>query len=177
MALVLPFGEVAPRLGQGVFAAATASIVGDVEIGDDTNIWYGCVLRGDVGAIRIGSRVNVQDLTCIHMTENLSSAIIGDEVSIGHSAIIHGAVVEAGVLVGMGCVVMDNARIGEEAILGAGSLVTANTVIPPRTLALGRPARVVRDLSQEEMRAGRSTATKYVKLGRIHAAVQPPPTK
>lgn len=177
MALLLPFGEKQPHLAAGVFAAASASIVGEVEIGEDSNIWYGCVLRGDVGKIRIGRRVNVQDLTCIHMTENLSEAIVEDEVSIGHSAIIHGAIIEAGVLVGMGSVIMDNARIGEEAIVGAGSLVIANTVIPPRTLALGRPARVVRELSPDEMSTGRTTAAKYVNLGRIHASVQPPPTK
>src|SRR5690606_6694567 len=112
-----------------------------------------------------------------HMTENLSDAIIEDEVSVGHAVIIHGAMIEGGALIGMGSVVMDNARVGEEAIVGAGSLVTGNTKIPPRTLALGRPARVVRELTSEEARAGRTTADKYVKLGHIHARVQPPPTK
>jgi carbonic anhydrase/acetyltransferase-like protein (isoleucine patch superfamily) len=140
------------------------------------------VLRGDVGEIRIGQRVNVQDLTCIHMTENLSRTIVEDEVSIGHSVVIHGAIIEGGALIGMGSVVMDNARVGEEAIIGAGSLVTGNMIIPPRTLAMGRPARVVRELSGEEILAGRTTAAKYVKLGQIHARVQPagpqpPPTK
>jgi gamma-carbonic anhydrase len=177
MALILPFESQHPILGQRVFVAASASVVGDIEIGDDTNIWYGCVLRGDVGKIRIGRRVNIQDLTCIHMTENLSDALIEDDVSIGHAAIIHGAIIESGALIGMGSVVMDNARVGEEAIVGAGSLVTGNARIPPRTLALGRPARVVRELSAEEARAGRTTAEKYVKLGHIHARVQPPPTK
>jgi carbonic anhydrase/acetyltransferase-like protein (isoleucine patch superfamily) len=173
MALVLPYLGTTPRIGTGVFLAATCSVVGDIEIGDDSNIWYGCVLRGDVGKIRIGKRVNVQDLTCIHMTENLSASIIEDEVSIGHSVVIHGAIIEGGVLVGMGSVVMDNAHIGQEAIIGAGSLVTGNTKIPPRTLAVGRPARVVRELSADEIRAGRATATKYVKLGQVHARVQP----
>ena len=173
MALVLPYLHHAPRLGSGIFLAASSSVVGDVEIGDDSNIWYGCVLRGDVGQIRIGKRVNVQDLTCIHMTENLSRSIIEDEVSIGHSVVIHGAIIEGGALVGMGSVVMDNARIGEEAIIGAGSLVTGNTKIPPRTLAMGRPARVIRELSPQEIGAGRATAAKYVKLGQIHARVQP----
>lgn len=173
MALVLPFLDLSPRIGKGVFLAASASVVGDVEIGDDSNIWYSCVLRGDVGQIRIGKKVNVQDLTCIHMTENLSCAIVEDEVSLGHSVVIHGAVIEGGALVGMGSVIMDNARVGEEAIIGAGSLVTGNTNIPPRTLAVGRPARVVRSLSQEEIQAGRKTAEKYVKLGQIHARVQP----
>lgn len=175
MGLVLPYLEIAPRISTSVFLAATCSVVGDVEIGEDSNIWYGCVLRGDVGKIRIGKRVNVQDLTCIHMTENLSSSIIEDEVSIGHSVVIHGAIIEGGVLVGMGSVVMDNARVGEEAIIGAGSLVTGNTKIPPRTLAVGRPARVVRELSADEIRAGRTTAAKYVKLGQVHARVQPHP--
>lgn len=175
MALLLPFLDHFPKVGKAVFLAASASIVGDVEIGDDSNIWYSCVLRGDVGQIRIGRRVNVQDLTCIHMTENLSAAIVEDEVSIGHSAIIHGAIIEGGALIGMGCVIMDNARIGEECIVGAGSLVTGNTKIPPRSLAMGRPARVVRALSAEEIGAGRKTADKYVKLGQTHALVQPAP--
>lgn len=181
MALVLPYLEHFPRICDGVFLAASASVVGDIEIGDHSNIWYGCVLRGDVGKIRIGKRVNVQDLSCIHMTENISSAVLEDEVSIGHSVVIHGAIIGAGALIGMGSVVMDNARVGEEAIVGAGSLVTSGTNIPPRTLALGRPARVIRELSADEARAGRTTSAKYVKLGQIHARVQPgfqpPPTK
>lgn len=149
-----------------MWLAETAAVIGDVILGDDTNVWYGSVIRGDVGAVVIGRRVNVQDLCCIHMTENLSTSIIEDDVSLGHGVIVHGARVRQGALIGMGSILMDNAEIGEQAIIGAGSLVTADTVIPARTLALGRPARVVRDLREEETGFGWKTAQKYVRLAR-----------
>jgi len=164
MGLVKRYRQVAPRLGAGVWLAETAAVIGDVVLGEGTNVWYGSVIRGDVGAVVIGSRVNVQDLCCIHMTENLSSSIIEDEVSLGHGVIVHGARIETGALIGMGTIVMDNAVIGAESIVGAGSLVTAGTIIPPRVLALGRPARVVRPLRDDEVDAGRKTARKYVRL-------------
>lgn len=169
MAVVRAYGKVEPRFGARVWLAETATIVGDVELGDDTNIWFGTVIRGDVGKVRIGHSVNVQDMSCIHMTQGTSDAIIADEVSIGHGVIIHGGIIEAGALIGMGSILLDNARIGEEALVGAGSLVTSGTVIPPRTLALGRPAKVVRELSAEEAKAGRATAAKYMALARDHA--------
>lgn len=183
MAVIRRFREHVPVLGERIFLADGVAVVGDVVIGDDTNIWYGTVIRGDVGKVRIGARVNVQDLSCIHMTTGISDAIIMDEASIGHGVIVHGAIVESGALVGMGCVLMDNARIGEEALIGAGSLVTSGTHIPPRTLAHGRPARVIRDLTPEECGAGRATSKKYVGLARFHQQAdldllrQPPPTK
>jgi carbonic anhydrase/acetyltransferase-like protein (isoleucine patch superfamily) len=148
-------------------------VVGDVVLGDDSNVWYGVVIRGDVGKVRIGKRVNLQDLVCVHMTTDLSDAVIGDDVSIGHSAIVHGAIIEDGALIGMGSILMDNARIGRGAIVGAGSLVTSGTVIAPGTLALGRPAKVIRELSSEEARAGVDTAHKYVGLARAHAESGP----
>lgn len=166
MGLIKKYRQIAPTLGQGVWLAETAAVIGDVVLGDDTNVWYGSVIRGDVGAVVIGRRVNVQDLCCIHMTEDLSSSIIEDDVSLGHGVIVHGARIRQGALIGMGSILMDNAEIGEQAIVGAGSLVTADTVIPPRTLALGRPARVVRALREEETRAGWKTAQKYVRLAR-----------
>jgi len=166
MALVKRYKEIAPRLGVGVWLAENAAVIGDVVLGDDTNVWYGSVIRGDVGAVRIGCRVNVQDLSCIHMTEDLSSAVIEDDVSLGHGVIVHGARIEGGALIGMGSILMDNAVIGECSIIGAGSLVTADTVIPKRVLALGRPARVVRGLREDELEAGRRTARKYVRLAR-----------
>jgi carbonic anhydrase/acetyltransferase-like protein (isoleucine patch superfamily) len=177
MALILDFEGELPILGRNVFLAPNSTVVGKIEIGDESNVWYGCVLRADVGRIKIGRRVNIQDLSSIHMTKYKSDAIIEDEASIGHGVIVHGAIVGAGALVGMGCVLMDNARIGEESIVGAGSLVTAQTIIPPRTLAFGRPARVIRELGPDEIEAGRKTATRYVKLAAVHQAAQPPPTK
>lgn len=177
MALVLDFEGEFPKFADGVFLAQNATVIGKVEIGEGSNIWYGAVLRGDVGRIKLGKSVNIQDLTCVHMTKFKSNTIIEDEVSIGHSVIVHGAIVEAGALVGMGCLLMDNARVGEESIIGAGSLVTSGMVIPPRSLALGRPARVIRKLSSEEMGAGRATAVRYLGLADTHQRSQPPPTK
>lgn len=167
--MVRSFRDKVPQLAEGVFLAEGCAVVGDVVLGEDTNVWYGVVIRGDVGKVRIGKRANLQDLVCVHMTTEVSDAVIGDDVSIGHGAIIHGAIIEEGALVGMGCILMDNARIGRGAIVGAGSLVTTGTQIPPKTLALGRPAKVIRELSADEARAGVETARKYVGLARAHA--------
>ncbi len=168
-AFVRDFLGTQPRLAEGVFLAETAVVIGDVELGADANVWYGAVLRGDVGAIRIGARCNIQDLTMVHMTHGQSTAELGDDVTVGHSAIIHGARVGAGALIGMGAILLDNAVIGEEAVVGAGSLVTSGFVAPPRTLLLGRPARVARELSAEECAQGRALAARYVELARAHA--------
>ncbi len=168
MALCKSFDSIAPQVAKGVFLAENCTLVGDVVIGAGSNIWYGTVIRGDVGKVRIGERVNVQDLSCIHMTTDISNSFIADDVSIGHGVIVHGARIEKGALIGMGSILMDNCVIGEGAIVGAGSLVTSGTVIPPRTLALGRPAKVVRELTEEECKAGRNTANKYVMLAAKH---------
>jgi carbonic anhydrase/acetyltransferase-like protein (isoleucine patch superfamily) len=166
--LIRPFAEFSPQIAESAFIADNATVVGDVVLGERVNVWYGTVIRGDVGKVRISDEVNIQDMCCLHMTKYVSDTIIAEQVSVGHSTIVHGAIIEAGVLVGMGCIVMDNVRIGEEAILGAGSLVTQNTVIPPRTLALGRPARVVRALRPDEIGSGRQTAKRYMGLAELH---------
>jgi carbonic anhydrase/acetyltransferase-like protein (isoleucine patch superfamily) len=174
MALVKPFEGFMPVIGQNVRLAENATIVGDVELGDGLNLWYGGVIRGDVGKVRIGKNANLQDLCCVHMTKYRSDAILGESVSVGHSAIIHGAVVEDGVLIGMGAIVMDNAVIGEQSIVGAGSLVTQGVTIPPRSLVMGRPARVIRPLDEEEVQAGRKTAERYLGLASSHFEVYAP---
>ena len=140
-----------PRLGQSIFVAGNATIVGDVEIGNDCSIWFGTVVRGDVNFIRIGSRTNIQDNTVIHVTGDLHPTVIGEEVTIGHGAIVHGCTISRGALIGMGSRVLDGAVIGENALIGAGALVSEGTKIPARTLAVGVPARVKRDLSDEEV--------------------------
>jgi carbonic anhydrase/acetyltransferase-like protein (isoleucine patch superfamily) len=109
-AIVRPYRGLAPRLAASVDLAPTASVIGDVEIGEDSSIWYGAVLRGDVGQIRIGKRTNVQDLSCLHMSLDQSHAVLGDDVTVGHNAVIHGAIVEAGALIGIGAILLDNAR-------------------------------------------------------------------
>jgi gamma-carbonic anhydrase len=168
--LVRAYRGIVPRLAPSVYLAPNASVIGDVEIGEESSIWYGAVLRGDVGRIRIGNRTNVQDLACLHMSLDQSHAMIGDDVTVGHNAVIHGAIVEAGALIGIGAILLDNAVIGSEAMVAAGSVVPAKMVVPPRTLARGQPARIVRDLTEEEWRLGRKLAERYVGVARDHHA-------
>lgn len=168
MPVVRSYAGIHPIIPASVWLAENATVVGDVELGEDVNIWYGAVVRGDVGKARIGARCNLQDLACVHMTTDISSAILEEDVTVGHGAIIHGAIVESGVLVGMGAILMDNARIGAESLVGAGALVPSGMVVPPRSLVLGSPARVVRELRDEEAAQGRKSAIKYVGLARLH---------
>ncbi|HET9957530.1 MAG TPA: gamma carbonic anhydrase family protein [Polyangiaceae bacterium] len=180
-ALIAKFEESSPRFGSGVLLAENAVVIGDVELAEDVSVWFGAVLRGDVGRIRVGARTNIQDLAMVHMTTALSNAEIAEDVTIGHAALVHGARIEPGVLVGMGAILLDNAVIGAESIVGAGALVTSDFRAPPRSLILGRPAKVVRELSEEQYRQGRLSALHYVALARRHCAssgaLQPPPTK
>ena len=155
---------VAPTVGQRVFVADNARLIGDVVVGDDASIWFGCVVRGDVHPIRIGARTNIQDLTVIHVTSRMFATHVGDGVTIGHRAILHGCTVEDGALIGMGATVMDGAIIGGEAMVGAGALVTPRTVIPPRSLAVGAPAKVKRALTAAEVASLAASAIHYVDL-------------
>jgi carbonic anhydrase/acetyltransferase-like protein (isoleucine patch superfamily) len=161
MALILPFGGRRPRIGRDVFIAPNATIIGDVEIADEASIWFGAVLRGDIGPIRIGPRSNVQDLACLHLTEDLSATLVGADVTIGHGAILHGCVVEDRCLIGMGSVLLDNARIGAGSLVAAGSVVTPKTVVPPRSLVRGAPARVIREVTEAEGALGIQGADSY----------------
>ncbi len=166
MPIILPFAGKTPRIAPTAFVAENATLVGDVEIGDEANLWFGCVLRGDVGPIRVGARTNIQDLCCVHVTGGLSETAIGSDVTVGHGAILHGCVVEDGCLVGMGSVILDNARIGEGSVVGAGSLVTANKIIAPGSLVMGRPGKVIRPVNADEAQLGRLGALGYVELAR-----------
>jgi carbonic anhydrase/acetyltransferase-like protein (isoleucine patch superfamily) len=158
------FADVSPTLGERVFLAETAKVIGRVTLGDDVNVWFGAVLRGDVGSIRIGARTNIQDLACLHMTEGVSNVEIGADVTVGHGAIVHGAKVGDGALIGMGSVLLDNAEIGAEAVVAAGSLLVQGARVPAGTLVVGRPARVVRELDAQERRQGRLGAEHYLEL-------------
>jgi carbonic anhydrase/acetyltransferase-like protein (isoleucine patch superfamily) len=171
MALILPFGGRSPRIGRDVFLAPNATLIGDIEIADGASIWFGAVLRGDIGSIRIGPRTNVQDLACIHLTEGLSQTILGADVTVGHGAILHGCVVGDRCLVGMGSIVLDNAEVGESSVIAAGSVVTARTVIPPRSLVRGTPAKVIREATPEEAALGASGAGHYLEAARRYRAL------
>jgi len=140
-----------PRLGNGVFLAENASVIGDVEIGNDCSIWYGAVLRGDVHSIKIGARTNIQDNCVLHVTNGTHAIDIAEEVTIGHGVIAHGCTIARGALIGMGSRVLDGAKVGELALVGAGALVSEGMEIPPRTLAVGVPAKVKRDLRIDEI--------------------------
>jgi carbonic anhydrase/acetyltransferase-like protein (isoleucine patch superfamily) len=168
MALVKAFAGHSPRLQAGVYLAETATVIGDVVLGEDASVWFGSVLRGDVGFIRIGARTNIQDLAMVHMSRELSNAEIGDDVTVGHGAIIHGARVGNGCLIGMGSILLDNSEVGDEALVAAGSLLPIGFRVPPRTLAVGRPVKIVRPLTPEECRQGRVLSARYVELARVY---------
>lgn len=155
-----------------MFVADTATVVGDVVLGDDVSIWYGAALRGDVGKIRIGARTNIQDNACVHMTWEVSDALIGADVVVGHNAVVHGATIEDGALIGIGAVLLDRARIGEGAWVAAGSVVSPNTVIEPGMLARGTPARAIRPVSEDERRWQREAILRYLELAKEHARVR-----
>lgn len=166
---VYPYGDVWPRIAEDVFIAPHATVAGDVELGPGSSVWFGTVIRGDVFPIRIGARTNVQDNSVIHVTTDRHATIIGDEVTIGHRAILHGCTVESRCLIGMGAIVMDRAVIGEGSIVGAGALVTEGTIVPPGSLVLGAPARVKRPLTEDERAQLASSAAHYVEIARNHA--------
>jgi len=159
-----------PRIAPTAWVAPGASVIGDVELGDDVSVWYGCVLRGDVHRIRVGPRTNIQDLSVLHVTRERFATEVGAEVTIGHRAVVHGCRVGDGALIGIGAVVLDGAVVGEEALVGAGAVVTPGTVVPDRTLVVGTPARPVRVLSGEERSEQRARTLSYVDLLREHAS-------
>jgi len=165
---VRPFRGILPKIADGVFIADTARVIGDVEIAADASVWFGSVLRGDVGAIRIGARSNIQDLSMLHMSFGISNTVIGEDVTVGHRVVIHGATIGDGALIGMGAILLDNCEIGAEALVAAGTVVTAGTKIPPRTLVLGQPGKVVRELRESEWQQGRLLAVRYVEVARAH---------
>ncbi|MEA2572113.1 MAG: hypothetical protein QOI24_4114 [Acidobacteriota bacterium] len=149
--LIRPFEGRSPRLGARVFVAENATLIGDVELGDDSSIWFGTVLRGDVHRIRIGARTNIQDNCTLHVTNGTWPVEIADEVTIGHGVIAHGCTIGRAALIGMGSRVLDGAVIGELALVGAGALVSEGMHVPPRTLVVGVPAKVKRELTAEEL--------------------------
>jgi gamma-carbonic anhydrase len=162
MARIRAWGGKTPRLAEDVWVADGAVVVGDVEIGPGSSIWFGAVVRGDVNHIRIGARTNVQDHSILHVTGGTHPTSVGDDVTLGHRVTLHGCTVGDRCLVGIGAVVLDGAVIGEDSMIGAGSLVPPGMVVPPGMLALGSPARVRRPLGPEEIARLRTSAGHYV---------------
>lgn len=145
------------------FMAETADIIGDVTIGEDSSIWYGAVVRGDVNHIRIGKYTNIQDNATLHVGSE-SPCEIGDYTTVGHNAIVHGCKVGNNCLIGIGAIVLDDAVIGDNSIVGAGALVTSGTVIPPNSLVVGAPGKVIRTIGEKELKLIKDSAVGYVKL-------------
>ena len=149
MATILPVKGILPVFGNECFIAPNATIVGDVIMGDQCSVWFNAVLRGDVNAIRIGNKVNIQDGAVIHCTYEKTRAVVGNNVSIGHLAIVHGCTIEDNVLIGMGSIVMDNAVIGTDSIIAAGAVVLEGTIVEPGSIYAGVPAKKVKSISKE----------------------------
>ena len=161
MAIIRELRGFTPKIGKNCFIAENAVIIGDVTIGDDCSIWYGVVLRGDVNTIKIGNRVNIQDNASVHTLYQRSVTIIGDDVSVGHNAVVHGAKVGNDVLVGMGAILMDNAEIPDGTIIAAGAVVPSNQVLEPGVYA-GVPVKKIKDGSEQITASAHKNAQGYL---------------
>jgi carbonic anhydrase/acetyltransferase-like protein (isoleucine patch superfamily) len=165
IALLHAYKQFKPQLHHTVFTAAGVQLIGDVEVDEDCSLWFNAVLRGDLAPVRIGARTNIQDGCIGHVNTN-QPLLVEAEVSVGHGAIIHGCTIGKGTLIGMGAIVLNGANIGEYALVGAGSLVTENRTIPPYTLSLGSPAKVIRELNEQDLQRMKRTMESYVQKGR-----------
>jgi len=161
---ILPYKNIEPKLSGDVWVAENATVAGDIHIGEQSSIWFGVQMRGDVHEIRIGKRTNIQDNAVVHVTRNLSGTYIGDDVTIGHAAIIHAATIKNRCLVGMGAIILDEAVIEEGAMVAAGAVVTPRTIVPSGQLWAGNPARYMRDLTDDETAFLLKSADNYVRL-------------
>lgn len=162
---LIPYRGTMPDVHPSVHVAEGARIIGDVTVGQHSTVWFNAVLRGDLAPIRIGRETNIQDGVVGHVNEN-QPLVVGDRVSVGHGAIIHGCTIRDGALIGMGAIVLNGAEVGEGALVAAGSVVTENSVVPPRTLVMGVPARPVRTLTEDDLAGLQATAQSYVRKGR-----------
>ena len=157
-----------PKLGQDVYISENAAVIGDVTLGDEVNIWFGAVVRGDMHYIKIDSRSNVQDNAVVHVTTAVSPTNIGSGVTVGHSAIIHGCTIEDNCMIGMGAIIMDDAVIGAGSLVGAGALVPPNMKVPPKSLVVGMPGKVVREVRKEEYEMIIERPSEYIELASIY---------
>lgn len=169
---VYPYKNKIPQIAKSVYLAENTIITGDVTIGAESTIWFNSVIRGDVAPTIIGKKVNIQDNSILHQSPN-NPLIIEDEVTIGHQVILHSCKVRKGALVGMGSIILDKAEIGEGAFIGAGSLVPQGKVIPPNTLAFGRPAKVIRELTEEDKHDMERIVNEYAEKGQYYKHTAP----
>ncbi len=164
------FRGITPKLAKGVWIADSADVIGDVELGEDVSIWFGTVLRGDVMPIRIGARSNIQDLSMSHGTDGMWGVEIGEEVTVGHRAVVHGCTIADRVLIGMGAVILDGCKINEGAVIAAGSVLSPGTTVPARTMWAGVPAKQRREITDIDWGIILGTAEHYRELAREFAA-------
>ena len=169
--MIYPYKGKSPKIAESAFIADYVTITGDVVIGEETSIWFNTVIRGDVAPTIIGNRVNIQDNSVLHQSPN-NPLIIEDGVTVGHQVILHSAIIRKNALIGMGSIILDGAEIGEGAFIGAGSLVPPGKKIPPHTLAFGRPAKVIRQLTDEDVREMERIRREYVEKGQYYKSLQ-----
>ncbi len=175
--MLRPYKGVLPRVHPSAYIDTSAQVIGDVEIGEASSVWMNVVLRGDVHRIRIGQRSNVQDLTIVHVMRDTHATTIGDDVTIGHGAIVHGCTLHDRVLVGMGAILLNGVEVGEDSIIAAGTLLPEGTRIPPRSLVMGSPGKVRRELTDEDVASVLDFANRYVeyRLDYLGTGSHPPP--
>ena len=171
--MLRPYRNILPTVDPTAFVDASAQVIGDVHLGAESSVWMNVVIRGDVNVIRIGARTNVQDLTLVHVMRNTHPTLIGDDVTIGHSAVVHGCTIENRCLIGMGAILLNGCRIGTGSIVAAGALVPEGMVVPPGSMVMGMPAKVKRPLTAEEDHSIKWYADNYVRYRLDHAAEQP----
>ena len=166
--MIKKFQNKQPQLGEDVYVSENAMVIGDVTLGDEVNIWFGAVLRGDMHYIKIGNRTNIQDNSVVHVTTRVSPTNIGNGVTVGHGAIIHGCTIEDDCLIGMGAILMDDAIIGEGSLIGAGALIPPNMIIPENSLVVGSPGKVVRQVKDFEREMILERPQEYIDLASIY---------
>ena len=166
--MIITHHGMTPQIDSSAYIQRSAQIIGDVRIGPQSSVWFNAVVRGDVCVIRIGSRVNIQDNATIHVFSGGIPTILGDGVSVAHNVVVHACTIGDFTLVGMGAIVLDGAEVGKECLIGAGAVVTPRTKVPPHSLVLGNPGKVVRPLTPEEIESLHRSANNYVKFSREH---------
>ncbi|KMY55120.1 MULTISPECIES: gamma carbonic anhydrase family protein [Bacillaceae] len=172
--MIYPYNNKTPKIADSAYIADYVTITGDVTIGEETNVWFNTSIRGDVAPTVIGKKVSIQDNSVLHQSPN-NPLIIEDEVTIGHQVILHSCKIRKNALIGMGSIILDNAEIGEGAFIGAGSLVPQGKVIPPHSVAFGRPAKVIRPVNEEDRKDMERIVREYVEKGQYYKSIQKKP--
>ncbi len=166
--MIRPFRGVHPQIHESAFVEKSAQVIGDVHVGEESSIWFNSVVRGDIYYIRLGNRTNIQDNSVIHVKDGSHATVIEDEVTVGHNVTLHGCHIERGSLIGIGSIILDDAHVGSHSIVAAGALVSPGTVIPPRSLVMGLPAKVKRTLTDEEVAGLAVFWQNYVRYARAY---------